>query len=346
MNMIESMASENVRAPITALVTGGGGFLGGAIVRQLVQCGHVVKSLSRTFYPWLKDLGVEQIRADVRHAEKLTAAYRNVDVVFHTAAKAGVWGSYREYFEVNVEGTRNVLAACRRYGVKGLVHTNSPCVVFDGCDIQGGDETLPYTEHFLSAYQQTKTIAEREVLAAADDLAVIVLRPHLIWGPGDNHLVPRIIQRAHRLVQVGDGSNLVDTTYIDDAAWAHLLAMQRLMTNRGLSGRVYFITQAEPLPLWEMINRILRAAGKGTVKRRMSRRSAKMIGAALETLYGLLKLQSEPAMTRFVAEELATAHWFDIGAARRDLGYHPRVSIQQGLDHLAAWLAQKPEQIQ
>ncbi len=339
------MQSAEDATPLTVLVTGGGGFLGGAIVRRLAAAGHRVRSLSRSSYPWMKELGVEQVRADVRRAGSVAEACRGVDVVFHTAALAGVWGDYRSYFGINVTGTRNVLAACRRQGVKALVHTSSPSVVFDGRDIQGGDESLPYTRHFLSAYQQTKTIAEQEVRAAAGDLPLMVLRPHLVWGPGDNHLVPRIVRRARRLVQVGDGGNLVDTVYIDDAARAHLLAMQALLARPGFSGRVYFITQGQPLPLWEMVNRILGAAGKGPVKRRMSRRSAWVLGALLEKVYAVLRVKSEPPMTRFVADELAAAHWFDIGAARRDLGYEPQTSIRQGLEQLAAWLAQKPEQV-
>lgn len=339
------MQSAEDATPLTVLVTGGGGFLGGAIVRRLAAAGHRVRSLSRSSYPWMKELGVEQVRADVRRAGSVAEACRGVDVVFHTAARAGVWGDYRSYFGINVTGTRNVLAACRRQGVKALVHTSSPSVVFDGRDIQGGDESLPYTRHFLSAYQQTKTIAEQEVRAAAGDLPLMVLRPHLVWGPGDNHLVPRIVRRARRLVQVGDGGNLVDTVYIDDAARAHLLAMQALLARPGFSGRVYFITQGQPLPLWEMVNRILGAAGKGPVKRRMSRRSAWVLGALLEKVYAVLRVKSEPPMTRFVADELAAAHWFDIGAARRDLGYEPQTSIRQGLEQLAAWLAQKPEQV-
>jgi len=342
---MKNVQSGENTTPLTVLVTGGGGFLGGAIVRQMAAAGHRVRSLSRAFYPWMTALGVEQVQADVRRAAAVADACRGVDVVFHTAARAGVWGGYDAYFDINVAGTRNVLAACRRQGVKALIHTSSPSVVFDGRDIQGGDESLPYTRHFLSAYQQTKTIAEQEVRAAAGDLPLMVLRPHLIWGPGDNHLVPRIIRRAKRLVRVGDGKNLVDTVYIDDAARAHLLAMQALLARPGLSGRVYFITQGEPLPLWEMIDRILAAAGKGPVKRRMSRPSARVLGAVLERVYSALRLKSEPPMTRFVADELAAAHWFDITAARRDLGYEPRTSIRQGLERLAAWLDEEKKPV-
>ncbi len=339
------MRSEEKPRATEVLVTGGGGFLGGAIVRQLAAAGYRVRSLSRRRYPSLEAPGVTQIRADVRDAAAVEEACRGVAVVFHTAARAGVWGDYRSYFGINVEGTRNVLAACRRQGVRALVHTSSPSVVFDGRDIEGGDERLPYTRRFLSAYQQTKTIAEQEVRAAAGDLPLVALRPHLIWGPGDNHLVPRIVQRADRLVRVGDGRNRVDTTWIEDAARAHLLAMRALLTRPELSGRVYFISQGQPLPLWEMIDRILAAAGKGPVRRRMSRRSAWRLGAVLEKVYGGLRLKAEPPMTRFVADELATAHWFDISAARRDLDYEPRTGIDEGLRRLADWLAQRPRQV-
>jgi nucleoside-diphosphate-sugar epimerase len=166
----------------------------------------------------------------------------------------------------------------------------------------------------------------------------IVLRPHLIWGPRDSHLVPRIIARAKRLVRVGDGKNLVDTIYIDNAADAHILAADRLEENHKLSGNVYFISQGEPVPLWDMVNDILRVAGFAPVKRSISRRTAWVIGAMLEACYKLFKLSGEPQMTRFVAEELATAHWFDISAAKRDLGYVPRVSTKQGIRRLEKWL--------
>lgn len=325
----------------TALITGGGGFLGSAIAEQLVARGQRVISLSRRRHVRLDRLGVAQIRADVGDRQALEKAFRGVDVVYHTAAKAGVWGDARAYVRVNAGGTRNVLAACRASGVARLVYTSSPSVVFDGRDICGADESLGYARRRLSAYQASKLLAERDVRAAAGDLAVVVLRPHLIWGPGDNHLAPRIIARARRLVQVGNGRNLVDTTYIANAAVAHVLAADRLTADPAISGRVYFISQGEPVRLWETINRILGAAGLPPVKRRISARSAWLLGLLLEAAYRTLRLSAEPPMTRFVARELAASHWFDIGAARRELGYVPQVSTDEGFKRLAAWLQAK-----
>ncbi len=333
---------KNAPAGPVALITGGGGFLGSAIAAQLVARGRRVISLSRRRHAGLDELGVAQISADVCDLPALENAFRGVGVVYHTAAKAGVWGDAEDYRRINVDGTRNVLAACRRSGVAQLVYTSSPSVVFDGRDICGADESIGYARRRLSAYQASKIAAERAVFAAAGrGLAVAVLRPHLIWGPGDNHLVPRIIARARRLVQVGDGRNLVDTTYIENAAAAHVLAADRLAADPAVSGRVYFISQGAPVRLWEMINRILAAAGLAPVGRRMSARSAWLLGFLLEAVYRALHLSAEPPMTRFVAHELATSHWFDISAARRDLGYVPRVSTEEGLQRLAAWLREK-----
>jgi nucleoside-diphosphate-sugar epimerase len=232
-----------------------------------------------------------------------------------------------------------VIAACRRAGVKRLVHTSTPSVLFSGRDLEGVDESTPYPPRWHSPYAATKAAAEQQVLqAAADGLPAIVLRPHEIWGPGDPHFVPRILARAHRLRRIGDGNNLIDTTYIDNAAQAHLLAADRLGENPGLSGRVYFISQGEPVPAWEMIDAILKAAGRGPVKGRISHRSAWLAGWACELIYRGLRLAGEPPLTRFVADALARTHWFDIGAARRDLGYAPAVSTAEGLRRLEIWL--------
>jgi nucleoside-diphosphate-sugar epimerase len=320
-----------------ALVTGGGGFLGGAILRLLKDRGDSVRSVARGHYAALDGLGVEHVRGDLAEPGVADRAVEGCDVVFHVAAKAGVWGPWREYHRANVVATRNVVAACRSHGVRRLVFTSSPSVVFDGRDMEGADESAPYPGHYDAAYPATKAEAERHVLAATGaDLATVALRPHLIWGPGDNHLVPRIIARARsgRLRRVGRRNPLVDSTYIDNAAHAHLLAADRLEPGSPVAGKAYFLSQGEPWPLWDLVNRILQAAHMPPVDRVIPLMAARVAGAAFEGLYRLFRPSAEPPMTRFLARELSTAHWFDIGAARRDLGYEPRVTIEEGMKQL------------
>jgi nucleoside-diphosphate-sugar epimerase len=328
------------------LVTGGGGFLGGAIVRRLAARGDDVRTLQRGEYPELRRLGAEVHRGDLADAETVHRAVRGCDLAFHVAAKAGVWGPYAEYHRANVVGTANVVQACRRQGVGRLVFTSSPSVVFDGTDEDGIDESAPYARRYLAHYPRTKAMAERFVLAAnGDGLATVALRPHLIWGPGDPHLAPRIVERARagRLRIVGDGRNLVDSTYIDNAAAAHLAAGDRLMSGdaalrTACAGKAYFISNGEPMAMGELIDRILDAAGLARATRHVSPRAAYAVGCVLECAYRLGRIRGEPAMTRFVARQLATAHWFDISAARRDLGYVPEVSIDEGMRRLSASL--------
>lgn len=327
---------------MVALVTGGGGFLGGAIVRQLLARGERVRSAARNRYPALDALGVEQVTGDLADPAVADRACAGCDVVFHVAAKAGVAGRYGEFYRANVVATQNLLDACRRYGVRRFVYTSSPSVVFDGTDMEGVDESVPYPTHYEAQYPRTKADAERRVLAASSpELATVALRPHLIWGPGDNHLVPRILARARagRLRRIGRSDKRIDSVYIDNAADAHLLAANRLAPGSPVAGKVYFVSNGEPIPTWDLVNRILAAANLPPVTRSVPAPLAYAVGGLLETVYAALWPDAEPPMTRFVARELATAHWFDLTAARRDLGYAPRVSIDEGLRRLADWLA-------
>ena len=323
------------------LVTGGGGFLGHAIVRQLLDNGHRVVSFSRGTYPDLDTLDVPQLSGDIADADAVKDAVRGMDAVFHVAAKAGVWGALEDYHRPNVIGTRNVISACRSTRVSLLIYTSSPSVVFDGGDMQGVDESVPYPAHYHAPYPQTKAMAEQAVLAAADDtLKTVALRPHLIWGPQDNHLVPRIIARADSLRRVGDGENRVDTIYVDNAARAHVLAMAALEKNPAVSGSAYFISDDNPIGLWEMVDRILDAGDKPPLTKTVSPRAAYWIGALMEWVYRTFGISGEPRMTRFVARELATSHWFDISAAKRDLGYTADISIEEGMTRLKTWLTE------
>lgn len=322
-----------------ALVTGGGGFLGLAVVRMLRQRGDEVRAFSRQDYAALRDLGVEQIQGDLGDANAVSAAAKGCNIIFHVAAKAGVWGPYEEYHRANVLGTENVIAACREQGIQRLVHTSSPSVVFNGRDMEGVNESVPFPEHFEAHYPHTKALAEQRVLAANDaHLATVALRPHLIWGPGDNHLLPRLVMRsrARQLRRIGSQRNKVDTIYIDNAAEAHLLAADKLAPGSPVAGKAYFISQDEPIELWEMINRMLHSVGEPPVTRTVPAGLALFVASCLETWGRLTGSEKEPRLTKFMAREMTTAHWFDISAAKRDFGYSPGVSTEEGLRRLAA----------
>lgn len=324
-------------ARMNALVTGGGGFLGGAVVRRLRARGDRVTVLGRSEYPALVELGVRVLRGDVRDRTTLARAVEGADVVFHVAAKTGIVGDPREFWSVNVDGTRHVIEACRAGGTRLLVHTSSPSVVFGRDALSGVDESQPYPRRFLAAYPESKAAAEYLVLSAnSHGLRTTALRPHLIWGPGDPHLIPRVVQRARmgRLVQVGGGENLVDITYVDNAAEAHVLAADELSGMGRCSGRAYFISQGRPVRLWPWINDLLKRLGIAEVRRRLPFGVAHLVGHVMETTYRLLGRSDEPLMTRFLASQLAKDHYFSTDAARRDIGYNPQVSTEEGMDRL------------
>lgn len=320
-----------------ALVTGGGGFLGKAIVGKLLERGDSVRSLARGDYPELTALGVETMRGDLADRDVVMRALEGRDIVFHVAGKAGMWGRYEAYRLTNLVGTDNVIAACRRHAVARLVYTSTPSVVHAGGDIEGADESLPYAKRFEGPYPETKAEAERHVLAANDDqLATVAIRPHLIWGPGDNQLMPRLLARARsgRMRYVGREDKLIDTLYVDNAADAHIAAGDRLAPGAACAGKAYFVSQGDPWPASKITNALLAAAGLPPVTRRLPVWVAYAIGSLAEATYRLLRIESEPPVTRFVVQQMAAAHWYNISAARRDLGYEPRVSIEEGLAEL------------
>lgn len=331
--------------PLRALVTGGGGFMGATLVRMLRARGDAVRVLARGDYPAVRALGAETVRGDVVDAAQARAAAKGVDVVFHVAAKAGMWGDAAEYEAVNVTGTQNVIDACRAEGVAALVHTSSPSVTFDGKDTPNADERLPYGARFTFHYPRTKAEAERRVLAAnGPTLKTTALRPHLIYGPGDPHLFPRLAARAlqGRLRVVGDGKNKLDVTYVDNAAHAHVLAGDALLRGDAKNaGKAYFVTDGEPVVAWEWLNRIFVEAGVPPATKRVPYGVAYATGWALEGVWSALRLKGDPPMTRFVAEGVARTHTYDLTAARRDFGYAPLVDGAAAAARTIPWLREE-----
>jgi nucleoside-diphosphate-sugar epimerase len=316
-----------------AVVTGGGGFVGGAICRRLRAAGHDVVALGRRPYPDLEAAGIRTVIHDLAApgaAPGLTRIVEAADCVFHTAAHVKMWGPREAFVRGNIAATDAVIAACRSAGVGRLVFTSSPSVVATGHDLRGVDESQPYPRHYTAFYPETKAAAERAILAAHDgSLRTIALRPHLIFGPGDTNLVPTILKRARagRLVQVGGGENLVDLTFIDDCVSAHLLAAEGIATRPAVGGRAYFISQGTPVKLWEWIRRVLALNGVPPIRRRLSAGVALALAGMSEAVWQGLGRSSDPPLTRFLAEEMSTDHYFDITAARRDLGYAPSCDV-------------------
>lgn len=322
------------------LVTGGGGFLGKAIITKLVQRGASVSSFSRHLYPELNRMGIKQFQGDISDIHAVEKACVGMDMVFHVAAKAGISKRWDDYFKPNVIGTENIVKACLKNSVTRLVYTSSPSVIFNGKDMEGVDESVPYPPVYHAPYPETKAMAEKIVLnETSAALRTIILRPHLIWGPGDNHLLPGMLARAKRLKRVGDGKNRVDTIYIDNAVHAHILAGDKLKANPALSGKIYFISQDEPVLLWKMVDDMIGAAGIPPVRGSVSTKSAELAGMVMEWIFSLFNIKKDPPITKFMAKELATSHWFDISKAKEDLGYQPIVSTYQGLLRLQEWLS-------
>jgi nucleoside-diphosphate-sugar epimerase len=322
-----------------ALVTGGGGFLGRYIVEQLQARGDRVRIFARGPYPELSQQGVQVMQGDIRDPAAVRQAVQEVEAVFHVAAIPGIWGRWQTYYEVNTRGTENVIAACREEGVSRFIYTSSPSVVYDGHPHLNADESLPYPGRYLCHYPHSKALAEKGVLAAHDPggLRTISLRPHLIWGPRDPNLIPRLLARARsgRLRRIGDGDNVVSVSYVENTAAAHLQAHDALLAGANCGGRAYFINEPDPVPLWTWIDQILAMAQLPPVRGSISPRLAYGIGAACEVVYALLRREREPPMTRFLASQLSQSHSYSVAAAERDFGYSPVVPFAEGMRRLA-----------
>ncbi|MFJ8333065.1 NAD-dependent epimerase/dehydratase family protein [Streptomyces sp. NPDC094437] len=320
------------------LVTGGSGFLGQEICRQLVARGIVTSSLSRRPSAALERLGVRQHRGDLADLDAVGVAVAGCDAVLHNAALAGVSGPAVPYLATNVLGTRHIIAACRTHGVRTLVHTSTASVVFRPGGLEGVDEYLPHPRRHLAAYPRSKAVAEALVLDAdGPELATLALRPHIIWGPGDPHFAPALARAVHagRLFMPGDGGNLIDTTHVRTAAHAHLLALDRLRQRPELlGGRAYFIGQGEPRPLREIAHGFLAAAGIRArwcaVPARLARAGAAVADVALRNV-GSTRTHS---LSRFLVAEMLEPHHFDLTAARRDLGFTPPIGFDAALAEL------------
>jgi len=324
-----------------AMVTGGGGFLGSNLVRALLARGDSVRVLARGDYPDLRALGAETVRGDITDAAATAKACAGMDVVFHTAAKAGGWGDPKEFEAINITGTQHVVDGCKQAGVPVLVHTSSPSVVHGHGDIEGADESIAYGTKFTAHYPRTKAISEQLARAASDaSLKVVALRPHFIWGPGDRHLLPRLVVRAKagRLRRIGSRDPKSDTIYIDNCVHAHLLAADKLRAGAPLGGKTYFVSDDAPIGVWTMADRMIACAGLPPITKSVPAGVAYAVGAMLEATHWLFRLDAEPMITRFGATELSHAQWFDISAAKRELGYAPLVTIDEGLRRLAAQL--------
>jgi len=313
-------------------ITGASGFIGGKIAERLLSEGRRVRALARRPLPELEKLGAEIVSGDLFDSSALRRGCEGAGAVFHVAARVGVWGPRDDFFKVNVEGTRAVINVCLAAGTPRLIYTSSPSVVYNGGDLRGVDETAPLCERAPSPYPTSKAAAERLVSQTnSTALTTVSLRPHLVWGPGDKNLIPRVLEsaRAGRLKIIGDGRNRVDLTHITNVVDAHLLAERAAASTIG--GKAYFVTNGEPVILWDWINELLRTLGHREIKKHVSLGAASFAGGLMESLWRVLPLKGEPPMTRFIAREMATDHWFDISAAKRDLGYEVRTSMARGM---------------
>jgi 2-alkyl-3-oxoalkanoate reductase len=328
---------------VRVLVTGGSSLIGAGVARAIAGRGDEVIAFQRSPSARLDGVaGVTQVLGDVRHRDSVVAAAAGCGGIVHVAAKVGVTGPWREYRSINVGGTENVITAAVLNGIDRLVYVSSPSVAHGGEPIVGGQADPPVFGRRRAWYPESKAIAEHIALGmVSDGLGIVAVRPHLVWGPGDTQLVGRIVERAAggRLALVEGGRALVDTTYIDNAVDALVAALDAVHPGATCSGRAYVVSNGEPRMIRELVEGICRAADVPFAPREVSLRLGRIVGAGVERVWPLLRRDDEPPLTRFLAEQLGTAHWFDPRPARDDLGWTPSVSIDDGLGRLSDWYA-------
>ncbi|MDR2346815.1 MAG: NAD-dependent epimerase/dehydratase family protein [Planctomycetaceae bacterium] len=322
------------------LVIGGSGFLGGEIVSQLVRRGDSVRVLTRRSVTNNVIEGVEYCLGDVCDRDSLMSACCGVHTVFHTASIPSISVDWQPFYQTNVLGTQNVIDACISKGVRRLIYTSSASVTFDCKSQPAAEETLPYPKKWLAHYPRSKAMAENltlEMAGKATGLLTCSIRPHLIIGAKDRHLIPRLLDRAKKgkLFRVGDGTNLVDIIFVENAAAGHIQAADSLKDeNSPVNGNAYFISQGEPVNCWSWIDDILESCGLPKVSKSISFNRAWILGTALELWYKIFKLKGEPLMTRFLAAQLSQTHYLNIAKAKNDFNYKPIIAMEEGMEKL------------
>ncbi len=320
------------------LITGAGGFLGKHLARRLLDEGHEVWSFSRSHYSFLKEWGVTQVKGSLDEYDQISFAVSQADVVFHVASLTGMWGTWDDFYKTNVQGTSNVIKACLEHGVQKLIYTSTPSVVFGKDNLENVDETCAYPSAFLTHYARSKAMAEKEVLEVGKNskLKTLALRPHLIWGAGEPHMIPRLVDKANKgkLKIVGNGKNLVDVIHVENAVEAHIKAWKALEERASeVSGQAFFIAQEKPVELWWFINELLKTKKAKLVSSKIPVNLAYFLGCIFDFVFQFYP-RFEPPMTRFVALQLGKSHYFSQKKAENLLQYRPLFTVEDGLERL------------
>ena len=321
-----------------ALITGATGFLGGALTRRLHSMGWDVTALGRNpkKLNQLEDEGIHALLIELKDKKALADVCKDQEIVFHCAALPSPWGNFETFYQANVIGTRNVIRGCEEHHVKRLVYVSTPSLYFDYNSRTDVKETDPLPEP-VSNYSATKILAEQELDEAfARGLATIAIRPRALFGPGDTVIFPRLIPhlQSGRLPILGDGENIVDLTYIENVVDALLLCAE---SPANTLGKKYNISNGEPVKIWKLVERICDELNLPHPTRKISYKTANAAATVLEALYTIIPTHPEPPLTRVSVSMMANSTTLDISAAKNELGYQPKVSLDEGVERFLNW---------